>query len=203
MSNKYYFKTVKFGGFDKIDVLNKLKDLVTAHNIEIEAEKKLNNDQIEKNVETIERFTQLENSCEILKERNIKLVEYNELLISKIESKDSTLKKYAEKFSEFKEIENRKEEYINKKINDTNIRCEKMLVDAKNNANIILKNSHIEQEKRANILEKEYLAKRKHLLSLVEDYELFETHLVKTLKEMKSTLNIESNTKLESTMDNE
>ena len=203
MSDNYYFKTVKFGGFNKEEVLLKIKDLVESQNDEIEAMNHSLNIQIEKNVNMIEKNTQIENSCEALKQKNISLIEYNELLSSKIVSKDIALKEYIDKFNEISRQENKTEAYSNKLIKDTSEKCERMLYEAKLNASTIMKNCYKEKIEISTKLEKEYQEKRTHLSSLINDYQAFENHISETLESLKETITNAPNDLKENLFDNE
>ena len=92
MNQDYYFSTVRFGGFDKEEVYQRLRELVADYEDQLKELKDEKNELQEKLLEAEAKALQMEQSCLTLRDKNTRLMEYNELLNSKCTEKGMQLK---------------------------------------------------------------------------------------------------------------
>ena len=185
MNQDFYFSTVRFGGFDKEEVLVRLKELVEDYEEQLETLKKENNEMQERMLEAEAKAMQMEQSCLTLRDKNTRLMEYNELLNTKCTEKGMQLKAAQDRCTEIERAAIAAGNTTNKMLSDTQAQCKQMIQEARTTSQAIISASIKEKNKRLEEIETEYQMKKKLLASLCEDFEAFENHIVNTHASLK------------------
>lgn len=185
MSQEFYFNTVRFGGFDKTEVLERLKELVEDYEDQLSECKKEKDEMHERLLEAEAKAMQMEQSALSLREKNTRLMEYNDLLNSKCTEKGMQLKAAQDRCNEIEKAAIAAGNTTAKMVADTQAQCKQMIQEARSTAQAIISSSIKEKNQKLIEIENEYAAKRKLLISLTEDFEAFQHHIQKTHSSLK------------------
>ena len=185
MSQEFYFNTVRFGGFDKTEVLERLKELVEDYEDQLDEAKKEKEDLQERLLEAEAKAMQMEQSALALREKNTRLMEYNDLLNTKCTEKGMQLKAAQDRCNEIEKVAAAAGSTSAKMLNDTQAQCKQMIQEARSTAQAIISSSIKEKNQRLLEIEREYTRKRRLLISLSEDFEAFQNHIIKTHDSLK------------------
>lgn len=185
MNQEFYFNTVRFGGFDKTEVLERLKELVEDYEDQLDEMKKEKESLQERLLEAEAKAMQMEQSALSLREKNARLMEYNDLLNTKCTEKGMQLKAAQDRCSEIEKAAVAAGNTTAKMLNDTQAQCKQMIAEARSTAQAIISSSIKEKNQRLSEIEREYYSKRRLLVSLTEDFEAFQNHIQKTHASLK------------------
>ena len=189
MNQEFYFSTVRFGGFDKTEVLERLKELVEDYEDQLDELKKEKDAMQERLLEAEAKAMQMEQSALALREKNTRLMEYNDLLNSKCTEKGMQLKAAQDRCNEIEKAAIAAGNTTTKMFNDTQAQCKQMIQEARTTAQAIISASIKEKNQRLTEIEHEYTSKRRLLISLAEDFEAFQHHIQKTHSSLKEIVN--------------
>ena len=189
MNQDYYFSTVRFGGFDKEEVYQRLKELVTDYEEQIKQLQNEKGELSERLLESEAKALQMEQSCLTLRDKNARLMEYNELLNTKCTEKGMQLKAAQDRCAEIEKAAIAAGNTHTKMLNDTQAQCKQMLEEARATSQAIISGAIKERSQRLNEIEKEYQNKKKLLVSLSEDFEAFQSHITRTQASLKEIVN--------------
>ncbi len=189
MNQEFYFSTVRFGGFDKTEVLERLKELVEDYEDQLDELKKEKDAMQERLLEAEAKAMQMEQSALALREKNTRLMEYNDLLNSKCTEKGMQLKAAQDRCNEIEKAAIAAGNTTTKMFNDTQAQCKQMIQEARTTAQAIISSSIKEKNQRLIEIEHEYASKRRLLISLAEDFEAFQHHIQKTHSSLKEIVN--------------
>ena len=185
MNQDFYFSTVRFGGFDKKEVLERLKDLVEDYEEQV-AELKQEKEQLQQRLLEVEaKALQMEQSALTLRDKNTRLMEYNELLNTKCTEKGMQLKAAQDRATEIEKAAIAAGNTTSKMLADTQAQCKQMVTEARSTSQAIISSAIKERNLKVNELDSEYRSKRRLLISLSEDYEAFQHHIQKTYASLK------------------
>ena len=189
MNQEFYFSTVRFGGFDKTEVLERLKELVEDYEDQLDDLKKEKDAMQERLLEAEAKAMQMEQSALALREKNTRLMEYNDLLNSKCTEKGMQLKAAQDRCNEIEKAAIAAGNTTAKMLNDTQAQCKQMIQEARTTAQAIISSSIKEKNQRLKEIEHEYTSKRRLLISLAEDFDAFQHHIQKTHSSLKDIIN--------------
>lgn len=185
MSNDFYFSTVKFGGFDKEEVLYKLRELVVEYDAEIHDYKERLRTIDERNMYTQQRLSQLEQSCLSLKDKNTRLVDYSDSLARRYNEKETQYQMLLQKYNELERQLSIKDDYNERLIAETQSKCNKMIADARSTAQTIINSAIDDRDVAAKRLEEEYTKRYNILKELARDYESFHEYINQSYNSLK------------------
>ena len=185
MNQDYYFSTVRFGGFDKEEVYQRLRELVADYEDQLKELKDEKNELQEKLLEAEAKALQMEQSCLTLRDKNTRLMEYNELLNSKCTEKGMQLKAAQARCNEIEKAAIAAGNTTTKMLNDTQAQCKQMIQEARTTSHAIISGAIKEKNQRLADIEHEYQTKKKLLISLTEDFEAFQNHISMTYTSLK------------------
>ena len=185
MDQDFYFSTVRFGGFDKKEVLERLKDLVEDYEEQIEELKQEKEQMQQRLLEVEAKALQMEQSALTLRDKNTRLMEYNELLNAKCTEKGMQLKAAQDRAIEIEKAAIAAGNTTSKMLSDTQAQCKQMIQEARSTSQAIISSAIKERTLKVNELDNEYRSKRRLLISLSEDYEAFQHHIQKTYSALK------------------
>lgn len=188
MSQEFYFNTVRFGGFDKTEVLERLKELVEDYEDQLDEIKKEKEALQERLLEAEAKAMQMEQSALSLREKNTRLMEYNDLLNTKCTEKGMQLKAAQDRCNEIEKAAVAAGNTTAKMLSDTQAQCKQMISEARSTAQAIISASIKEKNQRLAEIEHEYTSKRKLLISLTEDFDAFQNHIQKTHASLKEII---------------
>ena len=186
MNQDFYFSTVRFGGFDKKEVLECLKDLVEDYEEQITELKQEMELMQERLLESEAKAVQMEQSALALRDKNTRLMEYNELLNTKCTEKGMQLKAAQDRVAEIEKAAIAAGNTTSKMLADTQAQCKQMIQEARSTSQAIISSAIKERTLKVDELNNEYRSKRNLLISLSEDFEAFQHHIQKTHTALKT-----------------
>lgn len=188
MNQEFYFSTVRFGGFDKEEVYLRLKELVEDYENQLEDLKNEKNEMQERLLEAEAKAMQMEQSCLTLRDKNTRLMEYNELLNTKCTEKGMQLKEAQDRCNEIEKAAVAAGNTTAKMLSDTQAQCKQMIQEARSTSQAIISGAIKEKNQRLEEIENEYQNKKKLLISLAEDFEAFQSYIEKTHASLKEVI---------------
>ena len=160
MNQDFYFSTVRFGGFDKKEVLERLKDLVEDYEEQI-AELIQEKEQMQQRLlEVAAKALQMEQSALTLRDKNTRLIEYNELMNAKCTEKGMLLKAAQDRAIEIEKAAIAAGNTTSKMLTDTQAQCKQMVQEARSTSQAIISSAIKERTQKVNELSSEYRSKR-------------------------------------------